>query len=566
MSVVDSERIVESEVRRIHITGYDDDDLRQEARLACHRAVERLRQREGSKSYVRTAVRNELRNLLRNAHSLGRFPHDENGQRLHRAHKEWLDDVTPSGDSSPEAFVVAKQLVEHLKQRAPKETEIVMRAVMDGADVARGVRRGTAVQKDLDKARTILALILNQLSDNRTTRARKGRVVQEDTMTSAETKIPTPDPSKLPECHADGTDPMHYDPAEPGCRLTCLDKFSCLPRSIDKGAVGDLTVEDDHEVADVLSGELTFQEGQQRVQERDRILRPGGKGEIDATRIKLIPASLLVRKKSEMKGKPTASKSAPETKPVEETAEEPQTTTEDSTQEDAMATKKTKKIPKKSPKAATSTAKPETKADAPPPPPAAATKKKPLKKPVKAKAEPAAKKAKTPLKKPVKPAKAAPKAKEPKARKKGSGHGVKLKESFKLKPNPNGKGTSEATWPTVIAGGKLKKLPAPDALKPEELEVALKRAKLGTPFKLAVGMIIIRHRREGGDVKVEIRKDGFFMDGKTYTSLTACAMWAERRMRSGNDYFSVETHDCVEITGKGVPNNRYARKTVATAA
>lgn len=37
-----------------------------------------------------------------------------------------------------------------------------------------------------------------------------------------------------PECHADGTDPIGYDPKDSVC-FNCADKFTCLPHSIHKG-------------------------------------------------------------------------------------------------------------------------------------------------------------------------------------------------------------------------------------------------------------------------------------------------------------------------------------------
>lgn len=395
-------------------------------------------------------------------------------------------------------------------------------------------------------------------------------------MTKLDTaKFPLP-PTDDPDCHAQeaNSEPIGYDAKLALCRYLCPDKHTCLALAIERGLVK-LSLDDDHEVADVLSGALSVNDMKDRVRQRQKILGiPDGSPEMDKQiegRVKLLPASLLVRKAEAKKAAPEKKDSttaAPAAAPAAQEGPVKTETKNEAPKEPAAKAKPAKAAkpapaPKEAPKAAE-------------PAPAAAAPKEPAKAPEKpakpakaAKAAPAPKKAaKAPEKpakgkaeaKPTKPAKPAKKAKGKKATTNGSK--AKLPASYDLTPNPNGKGSEFGGkgWPTVIAGGKLKPLPRPRALSPEQMKEALARAKIGAPFDLTVGMKVIRHRRSGEDVIVELRKDGFHMDGETYPSLTACAMWAERRMRSGNDYFSVEAHDCVEIKGKGVPEGSYTRK------
>jgi len=611
VNIEETEGIVESEIRRVRLPGYDRDDLRQEARIAVEAALRRVRKHDPkAPAYVRITVRNALRNLVRAQCTAGRAPHDDRGRRIAGAFQPDIHDLLPSHAPSPESTAHARQLVQALARERPADMEILHAVFVEGASAAHAlhISAGLPAYRRLEAARRRAALILNRLLDNQPISHRGSTMTKLDTA-----KFPLP-PTDDPDCHAQeaNSEPIGYDAKLALCRYLCPDKHTCLALAIERGLVK-LSLDDDHEVADVLSGALSVNDMKDRVRQRQKILGiPDGSPEMDKQiegRVKLLPASLLVRKAEAKKAAPEKKDSttaAPAAAPAAQEGPVKTETKNEAPKEPAAKAKPAKATkpapaPKEAPKAAEpapAAAAPKEPAKAPekaakaapapkepakapekpakPAKAAKATPKEPAKapekpaKPVKAaKAAPAPKKAaKAPEKpakgkaeaKPTKPAKPAKKAKGKKATTNGSK--AKLPASYDLTPNPNGKGSEFGGkgWPTVIAGGKLKPLPRPRALSPEQMKEALARAKIGAPFDLTVGMKVIRHRRSGEDVIVELRKDGFHMDGETYPSLTACAMWAERRMRSGNDYFSVEAHDCVEIKGKGVPEGSYTRK------
>jgi hypothetical protein len=348
---------------------------------------------------------------------------------------------------------------------------------------------------------------------------------------------------------------MGYDLAEPQCRFTCQDKHSCLAAAIDDGT-STLAIEDDHEVSEVLRGQMSATVLAQRVASRAQIL--GDDPEQFVARLALIPAALLVRKAHE-RITLAGVVEAPAAKPKPKRASRSKEATQKSPLvEDAKA---------KAAKAAEDANVVEPEDEHLYDPQDSETedneqgetemKKKTLKRPAAKKSEPKAAKPKL-----VRPKKA-PKA----PRNEPGGPKAKLPASMDLTPNPHGTGKvfGAKGWPTVIAGGKLKPLPKPRVLDAKAMQEALDRVKIGLPFDLKVGMRIVRHRRNGKNpVVVEVKADGFLLDGEQkFASLTACALWAERRMRSGNDYFSVEVHDCVEVIGKDVPGGTFKRGSAA---
>ncbi len=115
------------------------------------------------------------------------------------------------------------------------------------------------------------------------------------------------------------------------------------------------------------------------------------------------------------------------------------------------------------------------------------------------------------------------------------------------------------SWPTMANG---KPLPAPKQLTEEEMQAALEetQAKLGANIRLEYGMRIARRKRDG-DIVTRITPHGFEYDvdeklakaagfgatRQTFGSLSSVAMWAERRMVSGNDFFNLSKHTCTEV-------------------
>jgi hypothetical protein len=169
LNQADTDRIVESEVRRFHIEGYDDADLRQEARIAVARAMARVRAgQDGAPTYVRRAVRNALSNLLRQAHSASRAPRDTRGRRLRGAFGpiEWAA-FLPAQTPSPETIALARQLVAHLQQQAPSDARVLYDVFVEGATASHALRTATGDARDaearLERARQRAAEILNDL-------------------------------------------------------------------------------------------------------------------------------------------------------------------------------------------------------------------------------------------------------------------------------------------------------------------------------------------------------------------------------------------------------------------
>ena len=115
------------------------------------------------------------------------------------------------------------------------------------------------------------------------------------------------------------------------------------------------------------------------------------------------------------------------------------------------------------------------------------------------------------------------------------------------------------SWPTMANG---KPLPAPKRLTEEEMneQLAEAQSKLGANIQLEYGMEIARRKREG-DIVAVITPHGFSYDVgeklakaagfdkpvQLFGSLSSVAMWAERRMVSGNDFFNLAKHNCTEV-------------------
>jgi hypothetical protein len=269
----------------------------------------------------------------------------------------------------------------------------------------------------------------------------------------------------------------------------------------------------------VLDGVISFEDAITRMKKRAALVASGGAVPADLSTTQPIVAEKApepepapaAEPEAEEAGEDDEDESEPaesaESAPASETTNGASETTDDGS-EDEMATKKgAKKAAKKA-----------AKKSAPPPP---------------AKAAKAAKPAKAPK---------APKA--PKEKKSRAG----------VPRIPKEKRVA------IYSEGHHRFLPQPRALDAEQMEAALGRVKLGQTFDLAVGMEIVRKRRDGGEVVVKIAKDGFVMDGVTYPSLSAAGQWASKRAVSGNDFFHTQTYSCTEIRGKGVPGGVFSKQ------
>lgn len=115
-------------------------------------------------------------------------------------------------------------------------------------------------------------------------------------------------------------------------------------------------------------------------------------------------------------------------------------------------------------------------------------------------------------------------------------------------------------WPNMRDG---KPYPHPKELSEEAMEEKLAEAqeKLGVNIELDYGMCLVRRMRKRDAIAV-IRPNGFEytipdaelvkearLDSATqiFSSLSAVAMWAEGRLRTGNDFFNVGKHLCTEV-------------------
>lgn len=108
--------------------------------------------------------------------------------------------------------------------------------------------------------------------------------------------------------------------------------------------------------------------------------------------------------------------------------------------------------------------------------------------------------------------------------------------------------------------GPQRFLPAPRENNEEQQKAALSRIALGQDFDVAVGMEIVRKRRDGSEIVVKVVKTGFKMDGVIYSSLSAAGQHASQRAVSGNDFFNIKNYSCTEIRGEGVPGGVFSKQ------
>lgn len=535
------EDIVRREVRRIgYVPGYDLDDLSQEARVAVSLALAKHdASRNTGRALVAVAVRNKLVNVKRNATTAGRVPLDHWGRRTHvRSADAPLsnDDATSLVDSTaaptpvPEESASARELVRALDEKLSKsEMALLVAAFVEGAKVstarARGERVSAAeVERVRSTARDALVRMLGQRRMLTETEHRVDRR-SEDQMakkTTKNVKLPVVKAEDLPECHASLPTGPGYDPNEVGCRDQCPDKFTCVRDLVNdrsKNTDG-RTLDVDTEVRAVLEGALSYEDAIERMKQRNALVESGG----------AIPDSLSTTKPFVADDEtPEGDESAPEETESEESepeVEETESEPEESASDESASAESD-----------------ETNDETPTEDATMSSKKKGAKKAAK---KTATKKA---------PAKAAPAPKPAKAAKKAAAKKSGEKKSRKGVPRiPAEKRVA------IYSEGHHRFLPQPRTLDGEQMSAALARVKLGQTFDLAIGMEIVRKKRDGSEVAVKIAKDGFVMDGVTYPSLSAAGQWASKRAVSGNDFFNTQSYSCTEIRGKGVPGGVFSKQ------
>lgn len=521
--------ILRREVRRIgRVPGHDRDDLMQEAMLAAAKALSLFdaKRKNTGRTFVATAVRNKLINVKRNAMTNGRVPHDARGrvQTLHALDAQvperdetWLDRLADPAPATDDA-ASARELVRALDAKLGKDQmALLVGALVDGAKMGAARARGervlaAEVERVRATARDALMRMLGQRRMLTELEHRVDRESEDEMSKTTKVKLPVVKAEELPDCHASLPQGPGYDPNEAGCRDSCPDKFSCIRDLVADTAKNTekRTWAVDSEVQAVLDGTISYDDAIARMKKRAALVASGGAVPADLSTTQPIVVEKAKPEPEPAAAEPETSDEGEDDESDEGSAESaPETTTTNGASEtttndegeDPMAKKNAKKGAKKS-----------GKKSAPPP-----------------------------------PAKAAKAPKAPKA--------PKEKKSRAGVPRiPKEKRVA------IYSEGHHRFLPQPRALDAEQMAAALARVKLGQTFDLAVGMEIVRKKRDGSEVVVKIAKDGFVMDGVTYPSLSAAGQWASKRAVSGNDFFNTQSYSCTEIRGKGVPGGVFSKQ------
>lgn len=568
VGVAKYEDIINFEVRRQGgIEGHDREDLMQEMRaLVGISCLPKLDDTNSGRTYVRRSVRNALTNLQRAALTEARAPRDRRGRTMRMAYLEevgsrsnhpWVE-TWSAPQALPDEVAETAQLIEALQALSLEDQTLLIDAFVLGA-----TRVGPAVEDARKRARHILTMILNPVDQERRWPKRVPRIPARSKRRRETMAIGMKWKDTQP-CHVDGTEPAGYEtePEKPEdadvCR-NCLDKFTCLSDGLRRGLIsGSLDVDPEAKVA--IHGLMTYEKVRDRINKRVALIEAG----------KPIPANLTYDNIPDVPAERLAQLSSQPPEPPDNDGGG-KTTKKEKTMSEETTPKKTKAKKKpKTGKVKAAEAPPPTKVDAP------ATKKTKAKKKAKTaeveaapkpkakakkKADGKASKAKTGKK--AKAPKTGKKAKAPKAKSKGEAPNNRLGEkgSFKypgkVKEHPDGR--------LELPNGRF--IPAPKELTSEKMEIALARIneKLALPVELKPGMKLIQHRRDGDNVIVTIKKNGFHLnrraDGEEvdaiYSSLSAACMVASYRFVSGADMFNFEKHKNLELKGKGVPGGSF---------
>lgn len=536
-----------------HIPGYEPADLRQECYLALvakRKHFDCLMPVASQFAFARRIVVQHLINLKRSQKTAKRLPHDHRGVPM--PFRGFVRDLDLASELQLEGDLAAKDMAERIHAGLDRhERSTFLTLIHDGAEAARGSDR-----QRIEQVRAKIARILSHFHATA-----EAAVVADDVLEDPMAKTKKTDVQQaaaLPGCHpesaANGATHEGFDPREPQCSMQCYAKPSCMPASIRLGKYkGD--VRDDAEVAALQEGCLTQAEFQKRTLQRINLTQAGAKIPPD-----MMPEAIRERLSAETaEAEEEVADEDTEEEIEEEGIEEDtdsDTDAEDDVEEaededdgDGADDEDSEDDEEEEEAGEDSDEEAETDEDDSDDDEAdeeAA---------VEATTEPSAetqedgemtankKKTKAPAKKTngkaAKPAKAPAKEKTPKA----------------PKAQPRGK---QMQPDLERCNGATRTIPAARDLTPEQMQMALERVKIGTPFDLAVGMELVRKNRDGSETVIKLAKNGFVYEGVAYPSLTAAAMNVVKRSINGNTMFSVVASHCTLVRGKGVPGGSYS--------
>lgn len=496
------------------------------------------------RTYVRRSIRNALANLKR-AMSV-RMPRDARGRTqttlsldgiLPDAHDDGVRRYMPTSLVSvqtPERSATAAELISALEVMPESDRQLLYEAFVDGVHHRHSAERLERVRLH---AESILTCVISGSRDERTKTMAK----------------------EIPDCHTEGSDPIGYetDPKEAEQCQNCLDKFTCLPQGIKTGFISGVDLSIDPEVKAFVRGVVPVAKLRARIEKRQEL----------AENNKIIPSDLLFDNIPEVgdtlnalsndvggalyegtKTKTTMEDSKMTTEKSKKSKKSKTEPTAAPTLADAMAPKKAKGDKPKKPKAPEVTA--DDAGDPPPPVKKGKKKDKPKTDAEKAPAPKAPKAAKAEKSKKPKAEKAAPRSKGEAPNNRG---GEKGTFKYPGKPKEREDGSVE------LPNGRT--IPAPKKIASEKMTIALERlnGKLGLNFDLAPGMKLTQERRDGENVVIAIKNDGFYVGESPYASLTAACMAAINRNISGTEMFNFGKHHNIVVSGKTVPNGKYRK-------
>jgi hypothetical protein len=595
----ETDRIIDQEVRRFRGTlpGYDADDLRQECRMAVAARIDPAR--VGARTYARTVAKDKLTNLLRASTTLGRCPHDPWGRPL--ATLEGLDVVMhAAAPGDAEGRASDREAVSLLRERLdPRDWAQLVAVAVEGAQITRAED-----QLDLALVRQKAASILRRIGYR--VRGESEVAMSVSVPEPDPNNIPDCHPQGPKPI---GYDPGESECVNCRDKFTCLPRsidggLVQLTRKADLEV--DAVLEGRIGFMDAIG---RMKRRLARAKAKEKILPeelPTWDGLAGAAEPADDAGEELEHVESDdtpEEGTQSAGTETNEGDRTEKTNAGPPAPPAAEESDMGKGTKGKKTKPKKTTPKAPAAAKPPAQPKAPPAPKASpsppaepqpvvkngvvklgAIKLGTVKKTrngwgwygVGGKDESSAwlgseaqavaglvrwaHSSKGPLAKPETPAEK-PKAETKTGAKAPAGKAAKPPKAAKAKPAEKAAAEPERpkSWPTMA---NTKPLPSPRVLTEEEMTESLAEAqsKLGANIQLEYGMEIARRKREG-DIVVAITPKGwrFEVDEKDakaagfstrtqfFGSLSSVAMWAEKRMVSGNDFFNLSKHNCTEV-------------------
>lgn len=259
-----TEQIIKYEVQRAGTaTGYDFEDMMQEARIAAERALSRV---DPSLSagllFARTTIRRTLARVKTAQRRQKRVNHASTGEIV----RDWsFEAIEFAVGDNPEAST--HDAIELKRLLAACEFNDVAGLV----DVIQSLSSASvsAIQKAYSDPQDRLRAFVGILQKSQ----KRDRTTWRNPMTTALIEPVIPTDLETPECHAEGAAPQGYDKDETSCQ-DCPDKFSCLKKSIDN-KITDWTLDDDGEVWALWTGRLTYAQAIQRLANREKLNRDG---------------------------------------------------------------------------------------------------------------------------------------------------------------------------------------------------------------------------------------------------------------------------------------------------